>query len=204
MSTATQAVPAATAPPEAELLWRMSVDRYHAMIDAGILTDDDPVELLGGWLVAKMPKKPQHRLSTRRVREALERLVPEGWYVDSQEPITTADSEPEPDVMVVQGDPMRYRDRHPGPPDLALVIEIADATLRRDRSIKKEIYARAGIALYWIVNLPERRVEVYAEPSGPVELPDYRRRNDYGLSETIPVSIGGADVGRLAVVDLMP
>jgi len=64
--------------------------------------------------------------------------------------------------------------------------------------------SRAGIARYWIVNLPESRVEVYAEPLGSVELPDYRRRKDYGLSETIPVLVGGAEIGRVAVVDLLP
>jgi hypothetical protein len=71
------------------------------MIRAGILTDDDPVELLEGWLVPKMPKNPPHRITTRLTREALVGILPTGWYVDTQEPITTADSEPEPDVVVV-------------------------------------------------------------------------------------------------------
>src|SRR5438105_9467158 len=97
-----------------EPIFRLSVDQYHAMIHAGILTDDDPVELLEGWLVAKMPKNPPHRAVTRLIRQVLERLVPAEWYVDSQEPITTDDSEPEPDVVVVRGETRHYLDRHPG------------------------------------------------------------------------------------------
>src|SRR6266851_3947866 len=86
-----------------DVIWRFSVDQYHAIIRAGILTEDDPVELLEGWLVTKMPKNPRHRVVTRLIREALENLGAPGWYVDTQEPLTTADSEPEPDVMVVRG-----------------------------------------------------------------------------------------------------
>ncbi len=73
------------------------------MIDAGILTEDHPIELLEGWLVPRMPKNPSHRLATGLIRETLEGLLPDDWYVDSQEPITTLDSEPEPDVVVVKG-----------------------------------------------------------------------------------------------------
>lgn len=86
-----------------DLLWRLRVDQYHAMIQSGILSGDDPVELLEGWLIVKMPKNPAHRISTHLVRTAIESILPSGWYVDSQEPITLSDSEPEPDVMIVRG-----------------------------------------------------------------------------------------------------
>src|SRR5687767_9121960 len=95
-------------------VWRFSVDKFHEMLRAGIFTADDPVELLEGWLVPKMPKNPPHRVASRLIRKALEAIVPTGWYVDAQEPITTADSEPEPDVMAVRGDTRDYLDRHPG------------------------------------------------------------------------------------------
>ena len=90
-------------------VWQLSVERYHQMVEAGIITDDDPVELLQGRLITKMSKKPPHRLSTRLLRKALEGLVPEGWYVDSQEPLTTADSEPEPDISIVRGSDRDYQ-----------------------------------------------------------------------------------------------
>src|SRR4051794_39680217 len=92
--------PAPTAAPS-DGLWRLSVDKYHQMGEAGILDDDDPVELLEGLLVEKMVKKPPHVLATRHTRTVLERIVSGGWFVNTQDPITTADSEPEPDVAVI-------------------------------------------------------------------------------------------------------
>ncbi len=192
----------AAEPPD--VIWRLSVDQYHAMIHMGILTDDDPVELLEGWLVAKMPKNPPHRAVTRLIRQVLERLVPAEWYVDSQEPITTDDSEPEPDVVVVRGETRHYLDRHPGPQDVGLVIEVADTTLQRDRGFKKRLYARAGIPVYWIVNLSDNQCEVYTEPSGPEPQPDYRQRQDYSSSDVMPVVLAGVEVGRIAVRELLP
>lgn len=187
-----------------DLIWRLSVEQYHAMIQAGILTDDDPVELLEGWLVYKMPKNPPHRATTKLVREALELIIPSGWYVDSQEPITTSDSEPEPDVVVVKGNTRQYLDRHPQAQEVALVVEVADTTLQRDRTSKKRTYARAQIPVYWIVNLVERQIEIYTHPSGAVEQPDYHHRQDYGLSDTVFLAIDGCLVGSIAVQDLLP
>ncbi|MBI1925050.1 Uma2 family endonuclease [Candidatus Poribacteria bacterium] len=207
MSVTTQSVQSAikkslVAPPHP--IWRLSVDQYHEMIRAGILTEDDPVELLEGWLVPKMPKKPPHRVTTQLTREALARILPAGWYVDTQEPITTEDSEPEPDVGVVRGETRQYLDRHPGPGDVALVAEVSDATLQRDRGFKKRVYASASIPVYWIVNLIEKQCEVYTAPSGPTEGADYRRRQDYGLSDAVRLVIEGVEVGRIAPRELLP
>ena len=186
-----------------DLIWRLSVEQYHEMIRTGILTSDDPVELLEGWLIYKMPKSPRHSVSTRVTRRALEGVVPAGWYVDTQEPITLDDSEPEPDVMLVRGESRNYLERHPGPGDLALVVEVADTSLDRDRGVKKRAYARAGIPVYWIVNLRERRVEVYSEPSGPEDEPDYRQHHDYGLDDSVPVVIADREIGSIPVRELL-
>ena len=180
-------------------IWRLSIAQYHQMVQSGILTDDDPVELLEGWLVTKMPKNPPHRLTTQLLREALAQLVPVGWYVDAQEPITTSDSEPEPDVVIVRGDRRQYRDRHPGPAEVALVVEVADSTLQRDRTMKQRLYAAAGIVAYWIVNLVEGQVEVYEEPINPVDAPCYARRADYRRGESVPLTLDGQVVGVVAV-----
>lgn len=185
-------------------IWRLSVGQYHDMIEAGILTDDDPVELLEGWLVPKMPKNPPHRLSTQITREALTRLLPPGWYVDAQEPITTQDSELEPDVVVVRGERRHYRDRHPGPEDIALVVEVADTTLQRDRTAKRRLYARAGIPTYWIINLLDNQLETHEVPQGAEEQADYRERRIYSVLDEAPVMIAGREVARLAVRDLLP
>lgn len=180
-------------------LFRISPERYHAMRDAGILGEDDRVELLDGLLVPKMTKRPPHRLATRLVREAVEAVVPPGFYVDSQEPITTADSEPEPDVCIVRGAPRDYDDRHPGSRDVPLVIEVADDSLETDRGVKLTIYARAMIPTYWVVNLRARMVEVYTEP-----LDDgYRQRTDHPMGDVVLLAIDG-EVARIAVADLLP
>ena len=185
-------------------IWRLSVDQYHAMISTGILTTDDPVELLEGWLIPNMPKNPLHRATTRLIRQALEQIAPPGWYVDSQEPITTQDSEPEPDVVVVRGDTLQYLDRHPGPEDLALVVEVADATLQRDRTFKKRLYARAHIPVYWLVNLPECRLEIYTEPRESMGSWDYLQKEDYETKHEAPLLIDGAEVGRVFVAEILP
>lgn len=189
-------------PPEP--VCRFSVSQYHEMIAAGILTHDDPVELLEGWLVPKMVKNPPHSTARHLTTKALERMVPSSWHVRSQEPITLSDSEPEPDVAIVHGDPGQYELSHPGPETVALVVEVADASLGRDRSIKNQVYARAGIPVYWIVNLQERRIEIYTNPSGPVEVPDYRRHEDYAAGSEVPLIIEGREVGRISVAALLP
>jgi Uma2 family endonuclease len=179
---------------------RLSVAQYHAMRDAHILGEDDRIELLDGLLVPKMTKKPPHRLGTSLARVALEAIVPAGWYVDEQEPITTDDSEPEPDVSVVRGARRDYADRHPLPEEVALVVEVADESLKRDRGAKKRIYARAGIPQYWIVNLRARLVEVYSAPAGD----DYAERSDVASGSEVAVIIDGREIARIAVDSLLP
>jgi Uma2 family endonuclease len=187
----------------AEPIWRLTIEQYHQMIDDGILTEDDPVELLEGWLVTKMPKNRPHSLATQLTRESLAQIVPSDWYVDAREPITTADSEPEPDVIVVRGDRRNYVERHPYPEDVALIVEVADATLQRDRTLKLRLYASARIPVYWILNLPERQLEVYSDPIGQGEKATYRQHHSYRQSDTVPVMIGGEEIARLSVGQLL-
>lgn len=187
-----------------EPVWRFHVEQYHKMIDLGILSDDDPVELLEGWLVCKMPKSPPHRVTTKLALNALEAIAPAGWYVDTQEPITLTDSEPEPDVAIVRGNTRDYLDRHPGASDIALVVEVADSNLERDRTTKQRLYARHGIPVYWIINLLELQIEVYTEPVAIAEEAHYQNRQDYQPSDRIPVEIEGQAIGYLSVRDLLP
>src|SRR5687768_8506103 len=207
MSAVIEPTPSAERKPAAipgENIWRFTVPEYHEMVRIGLLTEDDPVELIEGWLVVKMPKKPHHSLATQLLREAVERAVPAGWFVNAQEPLTTLDSEPEPDLLLVRGERRQYAERHPGPEDVALVVEVADATLQRDRGLKLRAYARAGVSVYWILNLIDRQLEVYTEPSGPTEEPGYDSRQDFGPSDVVPVVIDGQEVARLTVGELLP
>jgi Uma2 family endonuclease len=191
-----------------ESLYRLSVEQYHAMIRAAILTEDDSVELLEGLLVPKMSKNPPHIVATELLQRALSRVVPEGWYVSMQNPLTTKSSEPEPDAKVVKGDPRTYLKRKPGPRNVPIAIEVADNSLRRDRTVKKRIYAAAGIPSYWIINLIDQCVEVYTEPTGPATAqnprPDYRKVRTLGPGESLVVVLGGHEVGKIAVRDLLP
>lgn len=181
-------------------IWPLTVGQYHAMIDLGILGPDDPVELLEGVIVQKMSKNPPHRIATRATRQALELVIPHGWYVDEQEPLTLGSSEPEPDVAVIRGDTRDYAKRHPGANDVGLVVEIADSTADRDRLLKKRIYAIAGIVCYWLVDLNLRRLEVYSEPIDG----DYTQSRVYGPADSVEVWLDRTAAGRLRVSDLLP
>jgi Uma2 family endonuclease len=174
------------------------------MIQAGVLTDDDPVELLEGVLAFKMPKNPSHRFVTQKVQETIRAVLPAGWWYQAQEPVTLGDGEPEPDGAIVRGSLNEYRDRHPGPGDAALIIEVADTTLSRDRGIKLRSYARAGIPVYWIINLVERRIEIYTTPDRHETDPTYHDCQVYGISDMIPVVLDGASIGSVAAADLLP
>jgi Uma2 family endonuclease len=195
--------PASTREP----VWRFTVAQYHRMVQLGILTEDDPVELLAGWLVQKKTKNPPHRVATRLVRDALEAIVPDGWYVETQEPITLAESEPEPDVAIILGNTRDYLDRHPGATEVALVVEVSDSTLERDqlrccrkgRTLKQTIYAQAGIPMYWIVNLSDRTLEVYSDPDSTGTY-----RTQQSIAEgAIAVTIAGKTVGTIEIQQLL-
>lgn len=110
-------------------IYRLSVKQYQQMAKQGILKDGDPVELLEGWLVHKMTKNPPHIYTSNLLRDLLQRLLPDGWFVNSQDPVTTQDSEPEPDLSVIRGQRREYLTRKPGLGEIALVIEVADSTL---------------------------------------------------------------------------
>jgi Uma2 family endonuclease len=197
-----------TAPPPPtpvapDVFWRWSVEQYHEMLRAGILMDGDPVELLEGWLITKMSKSPSHSGVNRLLSRRVEAIVPPGWHVITQDPITLDTSEPEPDTAVVRGQIQDHAARHPGPGEVGLLVEVADSSLTRDRGWKKRIYARARIPVYWIVNLVDCQVEVYTQPSGPAEQPDYAQRQELGLDDSVPVILDGQEVGRLAVRDFL-
>ena len=111
---------------------------------------------------------------------------------------------PEPDVMVVRGDRRQYRDRLPRAEDVGLVVEVSDASLVRDQTFKKIIYAQAGIPCYWLVNLIEQRVEQYTDPTGLGENADYGQRRDYSPADEISLVLDGCHIATIPVRDLLP
>lgn len=188
----------------APLLRCFTVEEYHRMIQGGILDEEDPVELLEGWLVLKMPHNPPHDSTVYRVQTRLWRVLPADWLCRIQSAVTMEKSEPEPDLAVARGPENRYDDHHPTPQELALVVEVADSTLARDRQDKGSLYARNRVSTYWIVNLVEVQIEVYTDPSGPGTSPHYRQRHDYGMADTVPLVLAGQAVAQFAVRELLP
>jgi len=114
MSAATIPVPITSqGPPDLSELFKLTVEQYEHMAEAGVLQSDEPIELLEGYLVRKMTKHAPHTTATQLVRIAVERLLPPGWVYRVQDPIRLDDSEPEPDGAVVAGDVRTYSARHP-------------------------------------------------------------------------------------------
>ena len=185
-------------------LKRFTVVEYHAMIDAGVFAEDENFELLEGLIVRKTSKHPPHWIAAGTLRDAFIALGMSDFFVHSQAPVTTIDSEPEPDLALVRGDPREYLEGNPDPLQAPLVIEVADSSLAKDRRWKKRINARAGIPVYWIVNLIDRQVEIYTQPSGPAEQPDYAACQIIPADGELPVVIDGRELGRLAVKDVLP
>ena len=185
-------------------VWRFTVDEYHEMIRTGILPSGAPIELLEGWLVRKLIKQPRHSFGSGGTYDALVAVIGPGWHVRNQEPITTDDSEPEPDVTVVRGARRDYIERHPSPADIGLVVEVADSSLEHDRGQKRSIYAAARIPVYWIVNLVDRCVEVYTQPSGPAERPGYAEETVIHPGDTVSVLLDAKEIGRIPVDNLLP
>ena len=155
-------------PPLTLRRWRRV--EYERLVDLGAFEDGEPVELIGGQLIVAEPKGSEHATSVEMAGYALRAALPAGWIVRGQNPISLDDeSAPEPDIAVVRGALTDYRHAHPARP--ALIIEVAETSLRFDRIEKGSLYARAGIVDYWIVNLVDRVVEVYRDPGADVTAP---------------------------------
>jgi Uma2 family endonuclease len=182
---------------------QFSVARYQRMIETGILTVEDKVELLENFVVPKLPRNPPHDSTLQRMLRPLMRSLPAGWDLRIQSGIVLPDSQPEPDFAVVRGTAANYETRQPGPADIGLVIEVADSSLLRDQRDKTRIYARGGIACYWIVNLVDRRIEVYSQPSGPVAVPSYQSCQTCQPGDDVPLVLDGNQAALIPASDLL-
>jgi len=198
----------AIAPPTTRLppavptvpIYRLSVAQYQAIARHGILGPEDRVELINGWLVPKMTRIPPHTVATGLVNDALDAHRPAGWHVRGQEPVTLADSVPEPDLALVRGSRRDYLNAHPTAADVSLVVEVAESSLAFDRTTKRTLYAEAGIPAYWIVNLVDNVVEVHTAPAGG----DYTAVQAFAPGDEVPLVLGGVEVARVPVAELLP
>jgi len=178
---------------------RWSLEEYHSLINQGMF-EDERVELLEGWIVPKMTRNPPHDATVAIVDDLLRPMIGQTGHLRIQSAVSLEESEPEPDLAVVRGSARDYRQRHPGMGEILLVVEIADASLRKDRR-KATIYAAAGIPVYWIVNLGEQQVEVYSDPDPMTQT--YRQLSTRGMGTGVPVSFSERQAS-LRVEEIFP
>ncbi len=180
-------------------LYRWTGEQYHLLIEAGFF-DDGRVELLGGMIWDMAGQLSLHSTGVRLVQLALEEAFPGAFEVRIQMPVTLPDGmEPEPDIAVAPGTPRDYEDHHPRPDELLLVVEVSDSSLVKDRGPKLVSYAQALIPEYWLLNLADRQLEVYRQPTpGGI----YAHFRVYRSGDSVaPLSAPNQPV---AVADLLP
>jgi Uma2 family endonuclease len=177
---------------------------YDRLVDQGIFRSDEHLELLDGLLVVREPQGSRHSAAVAAICEVLARAFGAGFHARPQLPLALDDtSEPEPDIVVVRGGPWDYVRSHPSAP--ALIVEIAETSLAVDREHKSSLYARAGVADYWIVNLREAVLEVYRQPVPAAAAPFGREyRSVQRLAPGASISPLAAPGARIAIADLLP
>ena len=171
-----------------------TVTEYHLMAEAGMLGEDDRVELIEGEIVAMNPIGSRHAAAVNRLNRLLSQAVGERAIVSVQNPVQLGErSEPQPDLVLLKPRPDFYAGAHPGPDDLLLLVEVADASADYDRQVKLPLYARAGVPEGWLVDLDGRAVEVYRRPSAH----GYDTTERVARGQSLPVP--GLPDARLAV-----
>jgi len=150
-----------------QLLKRLfTVAEYHRMAEAGILGEDDRVELIDGEVVKMAPIGIRHATCVRRLNRLFSKWVGERAIVDVQNPIRLEEhSEPQPDLALLRPRPDFYAAEHPGSEDVLLVVEVAETSAAFDREVKVPLYARFGVPEVWLVDLAGEQVEVFRQPT---------------------------------------
>ena len=145
-------------------LW--TVEEYHQMAEAGIFHPEERVELIAGQIIRMLAKGTAHGSAVGRTDKLLQNRLGEQAWIRIEQPVVLDDfSEPEPDVAVVRLDPLDYADHHPTPSEVYLIIEVADSSLKYDRETKAKAYAKSGIADYWVLDVIDRKLYRFREPT---------------------------------------
>jgi Uma2 family endonuclease len=184
--------------------YRFTVEEYLRLIELGIFREGDKVELIRGEVVAKMTQGDPHGLAVENLYPLLLDLVRGTHTVRCQSPVVFPESAPEPDFVVCLP-PARRGNTHPRPAHVFVVVEVADSSLPDDRGDRLQLYAEAGIPVYWIVNLVDRQVEVYADPvTPPGGEPRYQSQSNYTTGQQVPLVVAGTAVGSIPVDAILP
>jgi Uma2 family endonuclease len=146
---------------------RFTAEEYHRMGEAGLFGEDDRVELIEGEIVEMTPIGSRHAGTVIRLNRLLGQAVGNRAIVAAQSPLRLdVASEPEPDIALLRPRDDFYTTSHPGPADVLLLIEVAEASLRYDREVKIPLYARHGISAVWLVDLAGRELTAHQQPAG--------------------------------------
>jgi Uma2 family endonuclease len=145
---------------------RFTLEQYERMVETGVLSEDDRVELIEGEIVSMPPPSPEHSYAVQRLAQLLIRALGDDAFVRTQDPLRLPPaSAPEPDLAVARPPHRQYAHRHPEGPDLLLVIEVAFSSQAYDRGRKIPLYARQLIPEVWVVDVPAETIEVYRDPT---------------------------------------
>ena len=191
-------------PPFARYPWSMrwSVPRYQHLKEAGIIGPHDSVELIEGYLLVRSARTAEHAAAVRRMGVAL--ATPPGWVVRTQLPVVFADSLFEPDFAIVPSGADGSCGAIPHGIEVGFCAEVLNSPDRTSTSDRLRIAAYAGVPVYWIVNLDDRRVEVHTRPSGPCDSPAYASVVHYASGDSVPLVLDGTPVATVPVADLLP
>jgi Uma2 family endonuclease len=187
--------------PLATSLYRLTVKQYDKMVQDGTLEQNNRVELIEGLLLSKMGRNRPHVVAAKQGFAALSAIVPPGWHVAKEDPITVSNwSKPEPDLAIIRGQARDYLHHDVTPADVALVVEIAESSLSADRLEMHRLYATSNIPAYWIVNLVEAQIEVYTDSDQST----YQQMTVYKPGQEIPLVIDGIRIDQISATDLLP
>ena len=180
-------------------LRKWTVKEYHKLAEIGIFDPEERLELIEGNIIKISAKGTVHASATRRTANLLHNLLGNQAAVYNKSPIALDDnSEPEPDIAAVRIDPFDYATHHPTPSEVYLSIEVADSSLTFDREIKAKIYARSGIADYWVLNVGDRQLHVFREPA----VDGYQSEVIFG--ETAIISPLQFPIVNIAIQEMLP
>jgi Uma2 family endonuclease len=180
---------------------RITVDRFEKMIEAGVFGGPERVFLWDGRFYERMTPGISHIYVATNLRRMMDRIAPEGWYCLQEQPIVVGTiNMPEPDISVVRGTFRDLRSRRMTTRDVSLVVEVSDSSLGFDSGAKLLAYAANGVPIYWIVNIPNQRIEVYSALDGDA----YGEHRSYAAGEDVTVVLDGREVARIAVDDILP
>ncbi|MEA5536437.1 Uma2 family endonuclease [Crocosphaera sp. XPORK-15E] len=172
-----------------DTLIKWSVEDYHKMIEAGILSDRS-CELIAGEILQMSPEGTFHRYINHSVADYLRSILGAQAVISEAHPITLTDSEPEPDIAVVRSPYTLYLNHHPYAEDIYWLIEVSDSTLAKDLGVKKNIYAQAKIREYWVIDLPSKILKVFQSPQDK----DYQIKQDYTKGIISPVAFPNLEI----------